>query len=597
LTAAEPFFYIAMKNIGCFIFLFLQMSFTLKAQMWDAGWVLGEDDSFNNTTGGGTYMDFRPSPFEMTFIPKRIFFDAANSSVCDKYGNLQFYTNGCVINNRKHEMMENGEIHAGEYTNSFCANGSANFSSAAPQSILALPNYKYDSLYFVISQRLELVTINDTSTTVGASLYLNIVDMRENQGLGKVTQKHIEILADTTFRENLQAIPHANGRDWWLIIPKFRSNCYYVIYLDADGNTKMTEQCLGMVFGLDSWLGQATFSPDGSKFVRFHWKYKLNIFDFDRCNGLLSNAHAIPFPDNVSFSAGCAFSRSSRYLYTTTYTKLFQFDMLAPDIAASRTFIADWDGFNTPFKTKFYMANLALDGKVYVGCPGQHQHIHVINHPELPGIACDFQQHAIELFTSNFWSFPNQAHTRLGPVDGSACDSLGINNNPWAFFRWEEKDTLSPLQVSFIDLSGYQPTSWRWDFGDGASSNETNPLHIYDSIGVYTVCLIVTNSNSSDTLCRVLYLGTSATNEFQSSVQISVTPNPFSDNIFVDLNTDLHSPIFRLYDQIGSLVLENRLTFCVKDLDTRSVQPGIYFWEVSGNQGRLKAGKIIKTSW
>ena len=586
-----------MKNIGCFIFLFLQMSFTLKAQMWDAGWVLGEDDSFNNTTGGGTYMDFRPSPFEMTFIPKRIFFDAANSSVCDKYGNLQFYTNGCVINNRKHEMMENGEIHAGGYTNSFCANGSANFSSAVPQSILVLPNFKYDNLYFVISQRLENLKINDTSTLVGTALYLNVVDMSANQGLGKVTQKHIEILADTINSENLQAVPHANGRDWWVIIPKPSSNCYFVVYLDADGNTQVTEQCLGTVFDNESWLGQATFSPDGKKFVRFHWKYKLNIFDFDRCNGLLSNAHAIPFPDNVAFSAGCAFSRSSRYLYTTTYTKLFQFDMLAPDIAASRTFIADWDGFNTPFKTRFYMANLALDGKVYVGCPGQHQHIHVINHPELPGIACDFQQHAIELFTSNFWSFPNQAHTRLGPVDGSACDSLGINNNPWAFFRWEEKDTLSPLQVSFIDLSGYQPTSWRWDFGDGASSNETNPLHIYDSIGVYTVCLIVTNSNSSDTLCRVLYLGTSATNEFQSSVQISVTPNPFSDNIFVDLNTDLHSPIFRLYDQIGSLVLENRLTFGVKDLDTRSVQPGIYFWEVSGNQGRLKAGKIIKTSW
>ncbi len=584
-----------MKKIGFTVLLFLQISVTLTAQMWDAGWVLGEDDSFNNTTGGGTYMDFRPSPFEMTFIPKRIFFDAANSSICDKYGNLQFYTNGCVINNRLNEMMDNGEIHVGEYTDAFCENGSANFSSRVPQSILALPNYKYDSLYFVISQRLENLKLNDTSTLVGTNLYLNVVDMKENQGLGKVTQKHIEILADTTNSEYLQAVPHANGRDWWIIIPKVRSNCYLVVYLDAEGTTTVAEQCLGTVFGHESWLGQAAFSPNGNKFVRFQSKYKLNIFDFDRCSGMLSNAQAIPFPNNVSFCAGCAFSRSSRYLYTTTYTQLFQFDMQAPDIAASRVHIADWDGFNTPFKTRFYMANLALDGKVYVGCPGQHKHIHVINEPELPGTVCDFRQHSIELFTSNFWSFPNQAHTRLGPVDGSICDSLGINSNPWAFFRWEQKDTLSPLEISFIDLSGYQPTSWQWDFGDGTLSQETNPLHYYDSTGAYTVCLIVSNANGSDTLCRVLQIGTSKTEEFDIAIQITVTPNPFRDYISVAVNEHLRNPVFRLYNQIGRPVREDPLTLGITDIDTKSVQPGMYFWEIMSNGNRLKTGKIIKT--
>ena len=490
--------------------------------------------------------------------------------------------------------MENGEIHEGEYTDSFCIDSSLSFSNRVPQSIIALPNFKYDNLYFVINKRLDRIIVNDTSTIFGTKLFLNIVDMNENGGLGKVTQKHIVVLADSLESENLQAVPHANGRDWWIITPKFMSNCYFVIYLSAEGKTSITEQCLGTEFGLDSWASQATFSPNGNKFVRFHWKYNLNIFDFDRCSGTLFNTQAIPFPDITFFRAGCAFSRSSRYLYTTTHTKLFQFDMQAPDIAASRTFIADWDGFNTPYSTKFYMANLALDGKVFVGCPGQHKHIHVINEPEMPGIACDFRQHAIELFTSNFWSFPNQAHTRLGPVDGSICDSLGINGCPWAFFRWEQKDTLNPFQVSFVDLSGYQPTSWHWDFGDGVSSTEITPIHLYDSIGVYSVCLIVSNSNGSDTLCRVLNLGTSATNESESFVQMSVSPNPFSDNVRVEMNANLNKPIFRLRDQIGRVVREYRLTFGVTDLDASSVPPGIYFWEVSGKQGQIKTGKIIK---
>ena len=590
-----PFSFFAMKNIGFAIFLLLQICVPLSAQKWDAGWVLGEDDSFNNTTGGGTFIDFGKSSLEMSFIYKRIFFDAANSSICDKYGKLQFYTNGCVINNRLHEMMDNGEIHAGEYTDAFCANGSSNFSSRVPQSILALPNFKYDSLYFLISQRLENTKTNDTSTLVGTSLYLNVVDMSANEGLGKVTQKHIEILADTTNSENLQAVPHANGRDWWLIIPKPSSNCYFVIYLDAEGNTSVTEQCLGTVFWNDSWLGQATFSPDGNKFVRFHWKYKLNLFDFDRCTGILSNAQAIPFPDIEFFRAGCAFSRSSRYLYTTTYSKLFQFDMQAPDIAASRTFIADWDGFDTPFKTRFYLANLALDGKVYVGCPGQHQHIHVINEPELPGVACDFQQHAIELFTSNFWSFPNQAHTRLGPVDGSICDSLGINGNPWAFFRWEQKDSLDPLLVSFIDLSGYKPTSWHWDFGDGTSSSEQSPLHQYDSAGIYQVCLTVSNIFGSNTSCKTLYLGVSGTSDPLVQDGVSVSPNPAMDRISISIHRPLqsHSTWF-LYDQLGRVVRQIEIE---PNLDKYSVEitglsPGIYFYAVLTGSKVMQQGKL-----
>jgi len=578
--------------IACF-FLILQAQYSLSAQKWDAAWVIGNDETIQNL-GGGTLLDFSTGLLSKSFVHKRFHSDGANTGICDRYGNLQFYTNGCLISNRNHQMMENGEIHVGGYTDAFCADSSLGYSNAVTQCILALPNFKYDSLYFVVNRKLDLP--NGLNSIVGSRLYLNVVDMRKNEGLGAVVSKHVEILSDTTEDEGLQAVPHANGRDWWVITPKFRSNCYYVIYLDAEGNTSVTEQCLGTEFGPESWLGQSTFSPDGNKFVRFHWKYKLNIFDFDRCTGVLSNAQAISFPDIEFFRAGCAFSRSSRYLYATTHTKLFQLDMLAADIAASRTFIAEWDGFNTPFNTKFYMANLGLDGKVYIGCPGQHKHIHVINEPELPGTACDFQQHSIELFTSNFWSFPNQAHTRLGPVDGSICDSLNINNNPWAFFRWEQKDTLNPLLVSFIDLSGYQPTSWHWDFGDGTSSSETNPPHHYDSIGTYTVCLIISNINGSDTLCRVLHLGTSATNEVKNTGQVMVTPNPFIDNLTVDMNAILHGAMFRLYDQIGCLAREYPLTLGTNDLDVSNVPSGIYFWEISGSQGRLKTGKVIKVA-
>ena len=52
----------------------------------------------------------------------------------------------------------------------------------------------------------------------------------------------------------------------------------------------------------------------------------------------------------------------------------------------------------------------------------------------------------------------------------------------------------APLNVNFTDLS-LEATSWRWDFGDGTTSDFQNPAHLYQSAGFYTVKLRVSNSN------------------------------------------------------------------------------------------------------
>lgn len=41
---------------------------------------------------------------------------------------------------------------------------------------------------------------------------------------------------------------------------------------------------------------------------------------------------------------------------------------------------------------------------------------------------------------------------------------------------------------------GIPPYNWHWDFGDGTTSNEQNPEHIYTNIGDYTVQLVVEDS-------------------------------------------------------------------------------------------------------
>ena len=56
-----------------------------------------------------------------------------------------------------------------------------------------------------------------------------------------------------------------------------------------------------------------------------------------------------------------------------------------------------------------------------------------------------------------------------------------------------------PLTVNFSDYSMGTVSSWSWDFGDGATSSEQSPTHIYTTEGSHTVSLTVTGPEGSTT--------------------------------------------------------------------------------------------------
>ena len=70
---------------------------------------------------------------------------------------------------------------------------------------------------------------------------------------------------------------------------------------------------------------------------------------------------------------------------------------------------------------------------------------------------------------------------------------------PNADFTADERRGVKPFTVMFTDLSTGNPTSWKWDFGDGSTSTEQNPVHVYQAEGAYDVTLTVSNSYGSDT--------------------------------------------------------------------------------------------------
>lgn len=63
-----------------------------------------------------------------------------------------------------------------------------------------------------------------------------------------------------------------------------------------------------------------------------------------------------------------------------------------------------------------------------------------------------------------------------------------------------------PLQVTFSDLSNGFPSEWLWDFGDGATSMDESPVHVYTSAGLYTVSLTASNHVGPNTTLKTDYI-------------------------------------------------------------------------------------------
>ncbi len=90
------------------------------------------------------------------------------------------------------------------------------------------------------------------------------------------------------------------------------------------------------------------------------------------------------------------------------------------------------------------------------------------------------------------------------------CQALTINVLPncQAAFTYYTDSTGSAYAVHFLDQSVGNITNWAWTFGDGSSSSEQNPVHVYPAPGYYLVSLTVSSPNQwcSDVVYDTIYV-------------------------------------------------------------------------------------------
>ncbi len=384
-----------------------------KNNLW-----MGGTNSEEPIPFGGTDLEFQSGSVVVSYVQRDIDFRRTNANISNDSGNLLFSTNGAYLANATGDTLLNGTgLNPSWYTSQFPEG------LHLSQSCLILPKPAELGVYYLIHG-----TLDNVPGPNALFLYQTTVDMSLDGGLGGVVSKNQVLISDALNTGRVTAVRHANGRDWWVFCHKVNTNSFYRLLVSPAGVALDGTQSIGIVRPPDN--GQATFSPDGSRFA-YYWgeDEDLEIFDFDRCTGLFSDPVHILI-DDANSMGGVAFSPNSRYLYVSSVMDVYQYDTEAPDIAASMVHVATWDGFYSPAwpaATLFDIAQLAPDGKVYIGTGNSTLHMHVVHDPDSAGLACNMDQHGVALPTYYSNSLPNHPNYHLGPVDGSICDSLGIN--------------------------------------------------------------------------------------------------------------------------------------------------------------------------
>ena len=444
----------------------MEYSCTIHAQLYDKTWVLGrpmgtmtfDDDSVRN----GRLLDTTLQSFLTV------------GNICDKQGNLLFYTNGVNVYNRHAQIMMNGDDLSAPAPY-YYQERQGGMSSL--QGVLILPKPNDSNMYYIFHYTNTDTLDHGRAGYAPLNFYFSIVDMRGDGGNGIVISKNIPLIqGELLSSSRMSACKHANGRDWWIIKNAWHENLYYEFLLTPNGVQGPFVQWIGPNYGItNEQPSYAIFSPDGNKYASITSISPLVIMDFDRCTGLFSNPIAIynntsydPVLNPISGGFSLAFSKNNRFLYVSNVLELNQYDLLSMHIHDSIR-IESLDPM-----TDFYhmgILQLAPDGKIYVGCHnGGSYRIDVLNHPDSLGSACDFRLYSQLTLMSDPVAIPYFPNFRLEALSGSGCDTV------------TDIKVLSEARSKFVEVYPNPATNFT-AINYSTGSQSTSQAELFDTDG------------------------------------------------------------------------------------------------------------------
>lgn len=571
------------------------------------GWIIGYSKSLNPNYSV-LELDFKSGNLLIKRMPGEFSYSLETcSTISDANGTPLIWTNGMQIRGQGFQMIEDTISYAPDDWDNmkpsfwkwwYNEDELYAYGFTVPNGAVILPDPGETGLYHVIyqfSERFQDPLGFHCTKWLTASIRSN------PDSTFTLLSKDVQIgVSDVFFQAPVKAVQHANGRDWWIYMLLRGSNQYQLILLDPTGLKFKGLQDSGI--NMPQALGLATISPSG-KFMAVGVAV-LNsndqhvfIYEIDRCAGSLA------FRDSFSLVTqlwpGFGFSSTEKYLYTSSERKyLWQFDMEATDIGASRVLVGEYDGFvhGSGFSTTFGPIMQTPDGRLYVvPTSASNEYLHVIDRPDEPGTACKLRQHAINLTVPQGRSAPNIPNYRLGPLDGSPCDTLGLNNLATSRWRWEVDEPNDPLTIRFTDLSFYEPDTWAWDFDDDQDTDIPSPIHTFPDYGLYHVCQTVENQYQRDSTCKWIELIPNVSVDDPTYTPFAVTPNPFTNELRITHHADgFTTGEVIITDLRGTEVLNTGRIPLPITLELDNIPVGMYICTVQEADGRMTSMKVVK---
>lgn len=406
LSANTFYFYeSALRKTSLHIFSWLCFFayFTSKAQNENTKWYFG------NHVG----LDFMTNPPSI-INNSAIYAGEGCSSIADAAGNTLFYTNGLTVWDKQNNVMANGTGLLGDLSST--------------QSALIIKMPYSANLYYIF-----------TACAWGAVAGINysIVDMNLAAGMGSVTIKNAPLF-NSHSTEQLTAVKHANGVDFWIMTHELVTNNFRAYLFSAAGiNTVAVISSVGTSHG--QYVGSMKFSPSGQKLASVLMNHLVELYDFSNSNGIVSNPLRL-----AGGGYGCEFSPDGSKFYCSEWdgnndhnTTIKQWDLsnlLQPitiPISSTSSYTAIAPNYILTTDIGFRALQLAPDSKIYVA-RRLSQSIGVINNPDAAGATCSFVP----------WG---QAVSAVTPIS-SAYSIFGLPNM--------KISAPAPCQYSFMVQSG-----------------------------------------------------------------------------------------------------------------------------------------------
>lgn len=434
----------------------------LCAQREDNNWVGGFEET-PHVPGFANYrIHFTASGIQVDTSDWGIPFESTTAAISDSSGNLILFTNGCSVFDAGGKVIPGGEsLNPGALHDQVCER----IGYIAPKGAVILPVPAHPGRFCILHMAATANPLRDLDL---GPLYATWVDMNANGGKGAVTTAN-EPLASGAL-EPFMVVRHGNGRDWWVIVPRYGINRFSSFLLSPSG-FQASDQDVGPYMS-GRYNGSLACSLDGSRVVRFHPNQGALVLDFDRCTGQMSKQQFIPVPKRLLRGGGAAFSPKGDELYITSQSTLYVADLSAAAPKFDTVFYL-FDNFT--WGTTLQHLQYSPDQQLYAGTISRADYLNTIQFDAaLHATALKFKSLKLPVMTAR--SLPNMPNFRLYDLPGSLCDTLGINAPTVAIQEAVDKS-------AFRSYPNPASEAWFLDIGSGHLMRSHGEIAVYNTSG------------------------------------------------------------------------------------------------------------------